>query len=115
VILDGAGDRAFCAGGDIAQVYRTGPAGDFGGPRLLARRIPDERTSSRATTKPIVAFLHGFVMGGGVGLGGHGSHRVVGESTQVAMPECGIGLIPDVGGTYGCWAARRASWAPIWG
>ena len=51
--------------------------------------------------------MHGFVMGGGVGVAGHGSHRVVGESGQVAMPECGIGLIPDVGGTL-LLAARRA-------
>ena len=50
--------------------------------------------------KPYVALMHGFVMGGGVGIAGHGSHRVVAESAQVAMPECGIGLIPDVGGTH---------------
>jgi enoyl-CoA hydratase len=55
--------------------------------------------------KPIVSFMHGFVMGGGVGYGCHVRHRVVGESTQMAMPECGIGLIPDVGGT---WLLSRA-------
>ena len=43
--------------------------------------------------------MQGFVMGGGVGVGGHASHRIVGDSTQIAMPETGIGLIPDVGGT----------------
>jgi len=51
-------------------------------------------------SKPVVAFMQGFVMGGGVGVGGHARHRIVGESTQVAMPESGIGLIPDVGGTH---------------
>ena len=55
-----------------------------------------------------VALMHGFVMGGGVGVAGHGSHRVVGESAQVAMPECGIGLIPDVGGTHLLGARARA-------
>lgn len=55
--------------------------------------------------KPIVAFMQGFVMGGGVGVGGHASHRIVGDSTQIAMPEAGIGLIPDVGGS---WLLSRA-------
>jgi enoyl-CoA hydratase len=44
--------------------------------------------------------MHGFTMGGGVGVAAHGSHRVVGDSARLAMPECGIGLIPDVGGTH---------------
>ena len=48
---------------------------------------------------PVVTFLQGFTMGGGVGIGCHGSHRIVGESSQIAMPECGIGLVPDVGGS----------------
>jgi enoyl-CoA hydratase/carnithine racemase len=53
-----------------------------------------------AYPKPVVSFLQGFTMGGGVGLGCHGSHRIVGDTSQIAMPECGIGLIPDVGGTF---------------
>jgi enoyl-CoA hydratase len=100
VILDGAGDRAFCAGGDIAQVYRAGKAGDQSVGRDFWRDEYRMNHKLAVYDKPIVAFLHGFVMGGGVGLGGHVRHRVVGESTQVAMPECGIGLIPDVGGTW---------------
>ncbi len=99
VILDGAGDRAFCAGGDIAQVYHAGRAGDHAVGRDFWRDEYRMNVKLARYEKPIVAFLHGFVMGGGVGLGGHVSHRIVGESTQVAMPECGIGLIPDVGGT----------------
>jgi enoyl-CoA hydratase len=100
VLLDGEGPRAFCAGGDIAAIYAAGRRGDFG----FARRLwADEyRLNAKIARypKPCVALMHGFVMGGGVGVGGHASHRLVGESVQVAMPECGIGLIPDVGGTH---------------
>ena len=99
VILDGAGERAFCAGGDIAQVYHAGKAGDYALGRDFWRDEYRMNVKLARWGKPIVSFLHGFVMGGGVGLGCHVSHRLVGESTQMAMPECGIGLIPDVGGT----------------
>jgi enoyl-CoA hydratase len=99
VIMDGEGERAFCAGGDIREVFRTAQDGNF----AAARRFWfDEYRMNAAIArypKPIVALMHGFVMGGGVGLGGHASHRVVGESARVAMPECAIGLIPDVGGS----------------
>jgi enoyl-CoA hydratase len=99
VVLDGEGQRAFCAGGDIAEVYRAGRRGDF----APARRFWGDEYRMNAKIarygKPVVALMHGFVMGGGVGLAGHASHRVVAEDAQVAMPECGIGLIPDVGGT----------------
>ncbi len=50
--------------------------------------------------KPVASFMQGFTMGGGVGVGCHASHRVVGDTSQIAMPECGIGLVPDVGGSY---------------
>ena len=105
VIIDAEGDRAFCAGGDIAAVYRAALAGDHA---LGQRFFADEYRMNAAIAdypKPIVAFMQGFVMGGGVGVGGHASHRIVGDSTQVAMPESGIGLIPDVGGT---WLLSRA-------
>lgn len=100
VVIDGAGPRAFCAGGDIAQVYHAGKAGNYAVGRDFWR--DEYRLNARLARypKPIVAFLHGFVMGGGVGLGCHVRHRIVCESTQMAMPECGIGLIPDVGGTW---------------
>ena len=105
VIIDAEGDRAFCAGGDIAAVYHGGRAGDHGvGQRFFADEYRMNATI-RDYPKPIVAFMQGFVMGGGVGIGGHASHRVVGDTTQVAMPESGIGLIPDVGGT---WLLARA-------
>ena len=100
VLVDAEGPRAFCAGGDIAAIYEAGRRGDFG----FARGFwADEYRLNAAIAryrKPIVALMHGFVMGGGVGIGCHASHRVVGESAQVATPECGIGLIPDVGSTH---------------
>ncbi|MBF5077970.1 enoyl-CoA hydratase/isomerase family protein [Paracoccus sp. NBH48] len=100
VIIDADGDRAFCAGGDIAAVYHAGRAGDHQVGRDFFR---DEYRMNAAIAdfpKPIVAFMQGFVMGGGVGVGGHASHRIVGDTTRIAMPESGIGLIPDVGGTW---------------
>lgn len=100
VTIDAEGEKAFCAGGDIAAVYQGGKAGDHG---IGQRFFSDEyrmNAAIRDYPKPVVAFMQGFVMGGGVGIGGHASHRVVGDTTQVAMPESGIGLIPDVGGTW---------------
>jgi enoyl-CoA hydratase len=100
VIIDAEGERAFCSGGDIAAVYRAGLAGDH---RLGGEFFRDEYVmNARIGTypKPVVVFMQGFVMGGGVGVGGHASHRIVGETSQIAMPECGIGLIPDVGGSW---------------
>lgn len=99
VVIDAAGERAFCAGGDIAEVYHAGIAGDY---RLGQRFWRNEyRMNARigAYPKPVVTLVQGFCMGGGVGVAGHASHRVVGESAQIAMPECAIGLVPDVGGT----------------
>jgi 3-hydroxyisobutyrate dehydrogenase len=99
VVIDAVGDRAFCAGGDIAELYKTGRAGDFDyGRRFWA---DEYRLNAKifCYSKPVVSFLQGFTMGGGVGIGCHGSHRIVGRSSQIAMPECGIGLIPDVGGS----------------
>lgn len=97
VLIDAEGERAFCAGGDIAEVYASGRRGDF----ARARRFWAEEYRMNARIagypKPYVALLHGFVMGGGVGIASHGSYRVVGESARIAMPECGIGLVPDVG------------------
>lgn len=99
VILDAEGEKAFCAGGDIAEMYHAGKAGDLAPARNFWR--DEYRMNARLAgyPKPVVSFMQGFTMGGGVGLGGHVSHRVVGDSSQIAMPECGIGLVPDVGGT----------------
>lgn len=99
VVLDAEGDRAFCSGGDIAELYATGTSGNFDYGRKFWADEYRLNAKIFAYPKPVISFLQGFTMGGGVGLGCHGSHRVVGESSQIAMPECGIGLLPDVGGT----------------
>jgi 3-hydroxyisobutyrate dehydrogenase len=99
IVLDAVGEKAFCAGGDVAQLYETGKAGDFD---FAHRFWADEyrlNNKLHGYPKPVISFMQGFTMGGGVGIGCHGSHRVVGESSKIAMPECGIGLVPDVGGT----------------
>nr|WP_299962643.1 3-hydroxyisobutyrate dehydrogenase [uncultured Roseobacter sp.] len=99
VLIDAAGERAFCAGGDIAEMYRTGTADDY----TYGRQFWAEEYRLNAQIfnypKPIISFLQGFTMGGGVGVGCHGTHRIVGASSRIAMPECGIGLVPDVGGS----------------
>jgi len=99
VLMDAEGEKAFCAGGDIQSLYETGRAGDLEFARKFWR--DEYRMNARIAEypKPIVAFMQGFVMGGGVGVGCHASHRIVGDSTRIAMPECGIGLVPDVGGS----------------
>lgn len=99
VIIDAEGDKAFCAGGDIADLYARGRAGDFAFGQDFWRREYRLNLKIAEYPKPIVTFLQGFTMGGGVGVGCHASHRLVGESSAIAMPECGIGLIPDVGGS----------------
>ncbi|MGO4560060.1 enoyl-CoA hydratase/isomerase family protein [Mesorhizobium sp. 2RAF21] len=99
ILVDAEGEKAFCAGGDIAALYKSGVAGDL----ELGRRFWRDEYRLNALIanypKPFVAVMHGIVMGGGVGLSSHGSHRIVTERSIIAMPECSIGLIPDVGGT----------------
>jgi enoyl-CoA hydratase len=98
VLIDGAGERGLCAGGDIRAVYEDAKAG---GVASLAFWADEYRMNARIARypKPYVAFMDGIVMGGGVGVSAHGSIRVVTERTRLAMPEVGIGLVPDVGGT----------------
>ena len=99
ILIDAEGERAFCAGGDIAQMYAAGMAGDYDGPRRFWRDEYRMNAKIAEYPKPIVALMQGFVMGGGVGVGCNAAIRVVGETSQVAMPESGIGLVPDVGGS----------------
>ena len=99
VILRGAGERAFCAGGDIRALYdahRTGGAltRDFFQAEYRLNRLIFHYP------KPVIALIDGVAMGGGVGLSVHASTRIVCERTLFAMPETGIGLFPDVGGSY---------------
>ena len=99
VAVRGAGERAFCAGGDIRALYESGKAGT---PYAL-EFYRDEyilNATVKHYPKPYVALIHGIDMGGGVGVSVNGSHRVAAESMVFAMPETGIGLFPDVGGSY---------------
>jgi enoyl-CoA hydratase len=99
ILLEGAGERGLCAGGDIRALYESSNVnGDLG--KILWREeyILNARIAKFA--KPYVAFMDGIVMGGGVGLSAHGRHRVVTEKTKLAMPEVGLGFFPDVGGTW---------------
>jgi enoyl-CoA hydratase/carnithine racemase len=100
VLIDAEGDKAFCAGGDIADLYQTGLQGDYGYGRTFWRDEYRLNALLANYPKPVVSLMQGFTMGGGVGIGCHGSHRVVEAGSNVAMPECGIGLIPDVGGSH---------------
>jgi enoyl-CoA hydratase len=99
ILLEGAGDRGLCAGGDIRALYENSKVrGDLG--KILWREeyILNARIAKFA--KPYVALMDGIVMGGGVGLSAHSRHRVVTERTKLAMPEVGLGFFPDVGGTW---------------
>jgi enoyl-CoA hydratase/carnithine racemase len=99
IVLEGAGERGLCAGGDIRSLYessRTG--GDLGKIFWRQEYVMNARIAKYG--KPYVAFMDGLVMGGGVGLSAHARHRVVTEKTKLAMPEVGLGFFPDVGGTW---------------
>ncbi|MEO0412596.1 MAG: enoyl-CoA hydratase/isomerase family protein [Pseudomonadota bacterium] len=99
VIVEGAGEKGFCAGGDIRWLHDTGKADPAAG----AQFFREEYLTDAAVyhfPKPYLAFIDGIVMGGGVGISIHGSHRIAGDRTLFAMPETGIGLFPDVGGSY---------------
>jgi enoyl-CoA hydratase len=100
VVVAGAGEKAFCAGGDIRRLYDLGKAGRQEEARVFWREEYELNIRIKRYAKPYVALIDGIVMGGGVGLSLHGSHRVVGERALFAMPEVGIGFFPDVGATY---------------
>lgn len=100
VVVTGAGDRGLCAGGDVMAIYLS--AKNAGGDEARKFWYDEYRLNDRIARfpKPYVAVMDGIVMGGGVGVSAHGSVRVVTENSKIAMPEVGIGFIPDVGGTY---------------
>ena len=99
ILLTGAGDRGLCAGGDVRTLYHSCLEKDRWAETFLAEEYAlNARISSYR--KPFVAIMDGFVMGGGVGVSAHARYRVVTGRSKVAMPEVGIGLIPDVGGTW---------------
>lgn len=99
VVVEGAGDKAFCAGGDIKQIYDNGP----GKAEESSRFFWHEYRMNHAIyhfPKPYIALLDGITMGGGCGVSMLGSHRVGTERLMLAMPETGIGFFPDVGGSF---------------
>ncbi|HEY9453605.1 MAG TPA: enoyl-CoA hydratase/isomerase family protein [Bradyrhizobium sp.] len=99
ILLEGAGERGLCAGGDIRSLWESSKVkGDLG--KILWRDEYILNARIKKFPKPYVAFMDGIVMGGGVGLSAHSSHRVVTEKTKLAMPEVGLGFFPDVGGTW---------------
>jgi enoyl-CoA hydratase len=99
IVLEGAGERGLCAGGDIRALYESSKVkGDLG--KILWREEYILNARIATFKKPYVAFMDGIVMGGGVGLSAHSRHRVVTERTKLAMPEVGLGFFPDVGGTW---------------
>ncbi|MET9253933.1 enoyl-CoA hydratase/isomerase family protein [Streptomyces sp. NPDC003717] len=100
VVITGAGDRGLCAGGDIRAIHDDARDGD--GTASAAFWRDEYRLDARIArySKPYVAVMDGIVMGGGVGVSAHGRVRIVTERSRIAMPETGIGFVPDVGGTY---------------
>jgi enoyl-CoA hydratase len=99
IVLSGAGDRGLCAGGDIRALYRALRDGQDM-PALFWRSEYSLNAAIARCPKPFVSIMDGIVMGGGVGVSAHGSHRVATDRLQFAMPEVGIGFVPDVGGTF---------------
>ncbi|OWV92021.1 3-hydroxyisobutyryl-CoA hydrolase [Rhizobium sp. R635] len=99
VVVTGEGERGFCAGGDIRALHESARAGDD----LAASFWREEFRLNHMIAhypKPYVALMDGITMGGGVGLSSHGRHRIVTEHTRLAMPETGIGYLPDIGATW---------------
>ena len=99
VVIEGAGEKGFCAGGDIRALHDWGKAG---APEATGFYREEYQLNHQIKTfpKPYIALIDGITMGGGVGVSVHGDYRVATEKTLFAMPETGIGLLPDVGGTY---------------
>ena len=100
IVITAAGERAFSAGGDIRALYELGRAGRQAEALTFWREEYVLNTAIKRYPKPFIALIDGIVMGGGVGLSVHGSHRVAGDRFVFAMPEVGIGFFPDVGATW---------------
>ncbi|WDZ80576.1 enoyl-CoA hydratase/isomerase family protein (plasmid) [Ensifer adhaerens] len=99
VLVTGEGERGLCAGGDIRMIYESGRERPEEGAQFWREEfVVNSRISGYR--KPYIAIMDGIVMGGGVGISAHGSHRIVTERTRLAMPETGIGYFPDVGATW---------------
>ena len=113
VLIDGAGERGLCAGGDIRALYDAAKS---------KSPLPEQFWSTEyhlnvliaRYPKPLIAVMDGVVMGGGVGVSAHASHRIVTERSAVAMPEVGIGFFPDVGASFLLAQSAGLRRAPIW-
>jgi len=99
VMISGAGERGLCAGGDVVAIYHSARADGEEARRFWHAEYLLNSHIGRYS-KPLVALMDGMVMGGGIGIGAHANTRVVTDTSKLAMPEVGIGFIPDVGGTY---------------
>jgi len=99
VVLTGSGDRGLCAGGDIVAIFQDAADG-LDTPLTFWREEYALDVTIARYPKPFVALMDGIVLGGGIGLSAHSSHRVVTERSRLGMPEVTIGFVPDVGGTY---------------
>ena len=99
VLIDGAGERGLCAGGDLRALYDAAKSGDDLPARFWSTEYRLDLLIARYR-KPVIAIMDGMVMGGGVGISAHAAHRVVTERSTVAMPEVGIGYFPDVGASF---------------
>jgi enoyl-CoA hydratase len=100
VVITGEGERGLCAGGDIRSIHDDARDGDGTASAAFWRDEYHLNARIARYPKPYVAVMDGIVMGGGVGVSAHGSVRIVTERSSIAMPETGIGFVPDVGGTY---------------
>ncbi|MGP6177260.1 enoyl-CoA hydratase/isomerase family protein [Microbacterium sp. A196] len=105
VAITGAGERGLCAGGDIVSLYEDAVSGD--GSASAAFWFDEYHLNAQIARypKPVVAIQDGIVLGGGIGISAHASHRIVTERSKLGLPEVGIGFIPDVGAT---WLLSRA-------
>jgi enoyl-CoA hydratase len=104
VLVTGSGDRGLCAGGDLQGMYRDARDGTLGSVDFWRDEYHLDHTIA-TFPKPVVVLMDGIVLGGGIGISAHASHRVVTERTSVGMPETRIGFVPDVGGP---WLLSRA-------
>ena len=100
VVVQDAGTKAFCAGGDLRQIYQTHLAGDLAKIIRFFKLEYQLNHKIHCFPKPYLSFFHGFSMGGGLGISRHGKYRLVCDNTQLAMPEVNIGFFPDVGASY---------------
>ena len=98
VVVSGDGERAFCAGGDVLQVCNEGKQDPVGARRFFKTEYAMDLAVAEFP-KPYICLIDGIIMGGGLGISVNGRYRVMGDNVLAAMPETGIGLLPDVGAT----------------